>query len=40
MTNMQAIDTAQQLIKIGVAETAIHYGKLALALGADVPPPP
>ena len=40
MTNVTAIDTANQLIKVGDAETAIHYGKLVLALGADVIRPP
>ncbi len=40
MTKVTAIDTAKQLIKVGDAETAIHYGKLVLALGADVIRPP
>ena len=40
MTKVTAIDTAQQVIKVGDAETAIHYGKLILAVGADVIRPP
>lgn len=40
MTKVTAIDTANQIIKVGDAETAIHYGKLVLALGADVIRPP
>jgi rubredoxin-NAD+ reductase len=40
MTRVGEIDTAQQLIKVGDAETAIHYSKLVLALGADVIRPP
>ena len=40
MTKVTAIDTANQVIKVGDAETAIHYGKLVLALGADVIRPP
>jgi rubredoxin-NAD+ reductase len=40
MTHVSEIDTANQLIKVGDAETAIHYGKLVLALGADVIRPP
>jgi rubredoxin-NAD+ reductase len=40
MTKVSAIDTAQQLIKVGDAETAIHYGKLVLAVGAKVISPP
>lgn len=40
MTKVNQIDTAQQLIKVADADTAIHYGKLVLALGADVIRPP
>ncbi len=40
MTRVHSIDTAQQLIKVGDAETSIHYSKLVLTLGADVIEPP
>lgn len=40
MTKVNAIDTAQQFIKVGDAQTVIHYGKLVLAVGADVIRPP
>lgn len=40
MTKVNAIDTAQQLIKVGDSQTAIHYGKLVLAVGAEVIRPP
>ncbi len=40
MTRVGEIDTAQQLIKVGDAQTAIHYSKLVLAIGADVIRPP
>jgi rubredoxin-NAD+ reductase len=40
MTRVHEIDTANQLIKVGDARTAIHYGKLVLALGAEVIRPP
>jgi rubredoxin-NAD+ reductase len=40
MTSVNEIDTAQQLIKVGDAQTAIHYGKLVLAVGAEVISPP
>ncbi|MFV0278921.1 MAG: FAD-dependent oxidoreductase [Parahaliea sp.] len=40
MTHVGEIDTANQLIKVGDARTAIHYGKLVLALGAQVIQPP
>lgn len=40
MTQVNEIDTENQLIKVGDAETAIHYSKLVLALGADVIRPP
>jgi rubredoxin-NAD+ reductase len=40
MTKVNAIDTDQQLIKIGDADTAIHYSKLVLAVGANVISPP
>jgi rubredoxin-NAD+ reductase len=40
MTKVNEIDTGQQLIKVGDSQTAIHYGKLVLAVGADVIRPP
>jgi rubredoxin-NAD+ reductase len=40
MTKVSEIDTAQQEIKVGDAETVIHYGKLVLAVGAEVIRPP
>lgn len=40
MTKVNAIDTAAQLISVGDAQTAVHYSKLVLALGADVIRPP
>jgi rubredoxin-NAD+ reductase len=40
MTRVKAIDSARQLIKLGDAESAIHYSKLVLALGADTITPP
>lgn len=40
MTKVNEIDTARQLIKVADADTAIHYGKLVLALGAEVIRPP
>ena len=40
MTHVSAIDTENQLIKVGDADTAIHYSKLVLTLGADVIRPP
>ena len=40
MTRVNAIDTARQLIKVGDAQSAIHYGKLVLALGSEVIRPP
>ena len=40
MTKVSAIDTENQLIKVGDADTAVHYGKLVLAMGADVIRPP
>lgn len=40
MTQVNHIDTENQLIKVGDAETAIHYSKLVLTLGADVIQPP
>lgn len=40
MTRVNEIDTARQLIKVGDADTAIHYSKLVLALGAEVIRPP
>lgn len=40
MTEVSEIDTANQLIRIGDHRTAIHYGKLVLALGAEVIRPP
>jgi len=40
MTRVKEIDTDNQLIKVGDAQSAIHYGKLVLAVGADVIRPP
>ena len=40
MTKVNEIDTANQIIKVGDAQTGIHYGKLVLAVGADVIRPP
>jgi rubredoxin-NAD+ reductase len=40
MTKVNEIDTAGQLIRVGDAQTAIHYGKLVLAVGAEVIRPP
>jgi rubredoxin-NAD+ reductase len=40
MTKVNEIDTGQQLIKVGDSQTAIHYGKLVLAVGADIIRPP
>ena len=40
MTRVNEIDTANQLIRVGDAQTAIHYGKLVLAVGAEVISPP
>jgi len=40
MTRVSDIDTAQQVIRVGDAKTAIHYGKLVLALGAQTIQPP
>jgi rubredoxin-NAD+ reductase len=40
MTHVTSIDTENQTIKLGDAETQIHYGKLVLALGADTITPP
>ena len=40
MTHVSEIDTAGQLIKVGDAQTVIHYGKLVLAVGAEVIRPP
>lgn len=40
MTRVNEIDTGNQLIKVGDAQSAIHYGKLVLAVGADVIHPP
>lgn len=40
MTRVNEVDTARQLIKVGDADTAIHYSKLVLALGAEVIRPP
>jgi rubredoxin-NAD+ reductase len=40
MTKVNEIDTGAQLIKVGDSETAIHYSKLVLAIGADVIRPP
>jgi len=40
MTRVGEIDTERQLIKVADADTSIHYGKLVLALGAQVIRPP
>lgn len=40
MTRVTEIDTVNQHIKTGDADTNIHYAKLVLALGADVIKPP
>ncbi len=40
MTKVSEIDTEAQLIHVGDSQSAIHYGKLVLALGADVIRPP
>ncbi|MEM1112551.1 MAG: FAD-dependent oxidoreductase [Pseudomonadota bacterium] len=40
MTKVNEIDTEQQLIKVGDAQTAVHYSKLVLAVGANVIRPP
>jgi rubredoxin-NAD+ reductase len=39
-TRVSEIDTQQQMIHLGDAQTAVHYGKLVLAIGADVIRPP
>ncbi len=40
MTKVNEIDTANQMIKTGDADTAVHYSKLVLAVGAQVIRPP
>lgn len=40
MTHVSEINTADQLIKVGDAQTVIHYSKLVLAIGAEVIRPP
>ncbi len=40
MTKVVAINTEQQLIKVGDSATRIHYSKLVLALGANSIAPP
>lgn len=40
MTKVTEIDTEKQLIKVGDAQTAIHYSKLVLTLGANTITPP
>lgn len=40
MTEVVAIDTDRQVIKVGDAATSIHYNKLVLALGAEPITPP
>jgi rubredoxin-NAD+ reductase len=40
MTQVDSIDTAEQMIKVGDAKTSIHYSKLVLAVGADTITPP
>jgi rubredoxin-NAD+ reductase len=39
-TRVASIDTDKQLLHVADSETAIHYSKLALAIGADVIRPP
>ncbi|MEM9254418.1 MAG: FAD-dependent oxidoreductase [Pseudomonadota bacterium] len=40
MTKVDEIDTANQLLKFGDDKSALHYGKLVLAVGAQVIQPP
>lgn len=40
MTRVNHIDTDKQMIKVGDEETAIHYSKLVLTVGAEVIKPP
>jgi rubredoxin-NAD+ reductase len=40
MTKVNEIDTERQLIKMADADTAVHYSKLVLAVGAEVIRPP
>jgi rubredoxin-NAD+ reductase len=40
MTHVNEIDVASQLIKVGDAQTVIHYSKLVLTVGSDVIQPP
>ncbi len=40
MTEVVAIDTDKQVIKVGDAATSIHYSKLVMALGAEPITPP
>ena len=40
MTKVNEIDTERQLLKIADADTAVHYSKLVLAVGAEVIRPP
>ena len=40
MTHVSEIDTEKQMIKVGDAQTVIHYSKLVLSVGADVIRPP
>jgi rubredoxin-NAD+ reductase len=40
MTEVVAIDTDKQIIKVGDAATSIHYKKLVMALGAEPITPP
>jgi rubredoxin-NAD+ reductase len=39
-TQVTSIDTEKQLVHVADSETAVHYSKLVLALGADVIRPP
>ncbi len=39
-TVVSSIDTEKQLVHVADSETALHYGKLVLAIGADVIRPP
>jgi rubredoxin-NAD+ reductase len=40
MTDVLAIDTEKQIIKVGDSATSIHYSKLVLSLGAETIAPP
>ncbi len=40
MTKVNEIDTEKQRVKVGDEDSAVHYGKLVLAVGAEVIRPP